>query len=454
LASLRVNQLSFKVNSTMIDYVRITARAGNGGAGVASFLRGRGGRLGRANGGDGGAGGDVYIEATNDLNTLEPYRYVKDCRAGNGKPGASNFRKGAGGEGLVLKVPVGTEVRLSVFGFQLSDNSQSVSQLVSQVTKGQRDKVGEGMQGLKTERPKTGQLNSENRQQITDNRISIYDLVEHGQQVLIARGGDGGRGNAKLRDEFGRRPRAGESGGVGEACQLTLELKLIADVGLIGLPNAGKSTLLAALTAARPAIADYPFTTLEPNLGVLDSSQFSVDSSQAEQTVATVNREPRTDNRPALLVIADIPGLIAGASAGRGLGDLFLRHIERTRVLVHLIDSSQFTVHSSQTEQTAATVNREPRTENQLSVNRELTAVNSLWKNYQTIRNELKAYSEELAKKREIIVLTKIDLVSLSVVEAAIALFAKYRKKVMAISAKTGEGLAKLIEVLLSNCRF
>ena len=370
----------------MVDFARITVRAGDGGDGAGSFHKIKGKRYGKADGGPGGNGGNVYIEASADLSTLETYRYVKDYKAQSGQAGSSFRKRGAGGEDLVLKVPVGTQIKVSNVKEELKEPS------------------------------------------------ILYDLVEEGQRVLVTRGGIGGRGNSQLKDEFGRRPRAGETGEEGETCQAILELKLIADVGLIGLPNAGKSTLLSALTKATPKIAPYPFTTLEPNLGVLNSSQLIVDSSQKENTV---NRELITVNKPAMLVLADIPGLIEGASQGKGLGDLFLRHIERTRVLVHLVDCSQLIVDSSQNEKNKSTVNREPIT------------VNSLWSDYQTVRKELKAYSGELAKKKEIIILNKIDQTDLQVVQGAIAEFAKHRKKVVAISAKEGTGLENLANLIV-----
>lgn len=314
----------------MIDFAKITARAGDGGRGSGSFHKIKGKRYGKADGGDGGRGGNVYIEATVDLSTLEPYRYVKNYKAGNGASGLSNLRRGAEGEDLVLKVPVGTVVTVGT---------------------------------------------------------AEFDLAGRGEQVLVARGGESGRGNSHLRDEYGRRPKAGENGQDGEDVSVTLELKLLADVGLIGLPNAGKSTLLAKLTRALPKIAPYPFTTLEPNLGVLKS-----------------------------IVIADIPGLIAGASQGRGLGDLFLRHIERTKILVHLVDMS---------------------------------GEGNIWQDYQTIRQELKDYSKELAKKREIIVLSKADLASQARAEVVREEFRQHRKRTMVISAVTGEGLAELVGQIL-----
>lgn len=346
----------------MIDYARITVKAGNGGSGSGSFFKIKGKRFGKADGGDGGSGGNVYIEATGDLLTLEKYRFVKDYKAQNGESGLSRRRRGAGGEDLVLKVPVGTVIKIENLKLKKS-------RLLSQ---------------------------SEN----------FYDLAEDGQKVLVARGGEGGRGNAHLKDEFGRRPRVGEKGEEGELLNITLELKLLADVGLMGLPNAGKSTLLARLTRAKPKIADYPFTTLEPNLGVL-----SLTANRLQQTAKISEQNAVSRKR---LIIADIPGLIEGASRGKGLGDLFLRHIERTRILVHLIDITG----------------------------------RDLWQDYKTVRQELKDYSRELLGKKEIIVLTKTDLVPEAVVSASLAVFRKKRKKVLAISALTGEGLSLLVELL------
>lgn len=350
----------------MIDYARITVKSGDGGNGAGSFFHIKGKRYGKADGGDGGNGGNVLLQATRDLNTLEPFRYIKDYKAKNGANGFSNHKRGADGEDLVIKVPVGTSVK---------------------VTEGQRDKVVKGI----------------------ENASASYDLAEDGQRALIARGGRGGRGNSKLRDEFGRRPRAGEPGEEGETCQVVLELKLIADVGLIGLPNAGKSTLLAALTKATPKIADYPFTTLEPNLGVM-----------SESSVQGLVSRP--------FVLADIPGLIEGASKGKGLGDLFLRHIQRTKVLVHLLDVSD--------------------------INSNIEYRNSkLWNDYQTVRNELKVYSKDLAKKKEIVVFNKIDQVEPEDLKNAIEEFAAHRKKVIAISAKEGIGLAELRDLLFKIAR-
>src|SRR3990167_6147725 len=360
----------------MIDYARITVKAGDGGAGSGSFFRIPGKRYGKADGGDGGRGGDVYLLATRDLNTLESFRYVKDYQAKNGTNGLSRRRRGADGRDLVIKVPVGTLVR------------GTTGSMGTTSTKGFDHKKAR-----------------DTRDTFDTRDTLVFDLTQEGQRVLVARGGEGGRGNIHLKDEFGRRPKIGERGKIGEVYHLTLELKLIADVGIIGLPNAGKSTLLSALTAAKPKVAPYPFTTLEPNLGVL--SEFSV------QGLGSSNNLNVSSLATSLsLVIADIPGLIEGASRGRGLGDLFLRHIERTKILLHLID---------------------------------ISGESDKWKDYQVIRNELKAYSKELAKKKELIVLNKIDLIDLHTVDKYVGFFRAKKKKTFAISALKKENLTELV---------
>lgn len=327
----------------MIDFAKITVKAGNGGSGAGSFRHIKGKRYGKADGGNGGRGGHVYFETSGDLNTLEPYRFVKNFDAEYGGSGSSNLRRGAGGRDLVLKVPIGTQITIN------------------------------GLDG------------------------EVYDMVDDNQKVLVARGGEGGRGNAHLRDEFGRRPRVAEVGKPGDEVAVTLELKLIADVGIIGLPNAGKSTLLAALTAARPKIAEYPFTTLEPNLGVL-------------KPTSTPAHQPKS------LILADIPGLIEGANQGKGLGDKFLRHIERTRVLLHVID---------------------------------ISPPNDVTYLYETVRNELHQYGLGLSRKREIIILNKIDLVDSKRIKEAKSYFSRRRKRVFSTSAHTGQGIEELKAFLL-----
>lgn len=349
----------------MIDFAKITVVAGKGGNGAGSFFHIKGKRRGKADGGDGARGGNVYLVVSRNLSTLEAFRFAKEYKAADGGNGLSQNSRGAEGADLEVRVPEGTQVK--VLGTDV-----------------------------------------------------VYDLVEEGEKVLVARAGVGGRGNAHLRDEFGRRPFKGENGQAGEIVALELELKLIADVGLIGFPNAGKSTLISALTSARPKIADYPFTTLEPNLGVLESSLFIVHGSwrrKKDVNKASINNEPLTINKPAKLVIADIPGLIEGASEGRGLGDLFLRHIERTKILVHLIDA----------------------------------AAASHLESYDAIRNELKVYSKELANKKEIIVINKIDLVDKAQLSAIISTFKSKRKRVIAISAKEKLGLSKLVDEIVKR---
>lgn len=304
----------------MIDYAKITVTAGKGGAGKVGWRQNKSIRKGGPDGGNGGNGGSVFLVADPHQNTLKDFQFQKKFAADSGQMGGRNRRAGRAGKDLILKVPVGTMVKTV---------------------------------GTKT----------------------LIDLKESGQKVLIAKGGNGGRGNWVFRSPSLTTPKFADPGEPGETKILTLELKLLADVGLIGLPNAGKSTLLSVLTQARPKIADYPFTTLEPNLGVMDD-----------------------------LVLADIPGLIEGASQGKGLGHEFLRHVERCRVLVHVIDATSKTIK----------------------------------KDYDQVRNELDQHSPALLTKPEIIVLNKIDL-----------LVKKPKfKKALLISAATHQGLELLKQAL------
>ena len=313
----------------MIDFARITIKAGDGGDGRVSFRREKFVPKGGPDGGDGGRGGSVYFETDKDLNTLKPFQFQKVFSAQNGEAGGKNKRHGADGSDLIIKVPVGTVVNKEL------------------------------------------------------------DLVKEDQKVCLAKGGDGGRGNWQFRSPTMTTPRIAEAGIMGEAKQLTLELKLLADVGLIGLPNSGKSTLLSVLTKAKPKIADYPFTTLEPNLGVL--------------------RLTRSN-----LVIADIPGLIEGASRGRGLGIEFLRHIERCKILVHILDGAKLLISEV------------------------------LLKDYQTVRNELASYSTSLIDKPEIVVLNKIDVLNKKQIRTAMTTLKKTKKPVIGISAASHENLEEL----------
>ena len=277
-----------------VDTAKVKVRAGRGGDGAVSFRHEKYVDRGGPDGGDGGRGGDVIFRAVKDLNTLLNFRYKPELSAQNGQAGSKRDRRGKAGDNLVVKVPVGTLVT--------------------------RD----------------GEL--------------IVDLFEDGQEAVIARGGDGGFGNAHFKSSTRQAPRIAELGEDGDEFEAELELKLLADVGLVGFPNAGKSTFLSVVSNAKPEIANYEFTTLTPNLGVADVDDGSI-------------------------LIADIPGLIEGASEGKGLGDQFLRHIERTAVLLHMIDA-----YSDDPAQ-----------------------------KYQTIRQELANYSKELAERPEIVALTKCE---------------------------------------------
>ena len=277
-----------------VDTAKVTVQAGRGGDGAVSFRREIYVDKGGPDGGDGGRGGNVIFVATENLNTLLDFRYKPELKAENGVAGSKRNKRGKSGEPLYVKVPMGTLVRRG-------------------------DEI-------------------------------IADLTENGQEAIVAHGGDGGYGNAHFKSSTRQTPRMAELGEPGDTFEAELELKLLADVGLIGFPNAGKSTFLSVVTNARPEIADYAFTTLSPNLGVADIDDGS-------------------------LLIADIPGLIEGASEGKGLGDAFLRHVERTAVLLHLIDAYSDDVAAS----------------------------------YRTIRNELAKYSSELAERPEVVALTKAE---------------------------------------------
>ncbi|MGQ9471202.1 MAG: GTPase ObgE [Candidatus Aminicenantales bacterium] len=321
-----------------IDQVKILVRAGKGGDGCVSFRREWGVPRGGPDGGSGGRGGNVIIIADETVKSLAYYRFHPINRAKNGGHGRGSNCQGKSGEDLTLRVPVGTVLK---------------------------DEL-------------TGEV--------------LYDFVKPGQSFTVARGGRGGRGNAAFVTPTHQSPREFERGAPGEERWLILELKLIADVGLVGFPNTGKSTLISRISAARPKIADYPFTTLSPNLGVVD-----VNENQS-------------------FIVADIPGIIEGAHQGHGLGIKFLRHIERTRVLVHLIDISPFS-------------GRNPT------------------EDYYVVLRELNAYNSDLGKRKQIIVANKIDLIGKdrTRLRAVEALAQKEGFPFVAISALKGVGLKKLI---------
>ncbi len=319
-----------------LDQAKIYIRSGNGGAGCVSFRREKFIEFGGPDGGDGGRGGDVAVECVDGLNTLIDYRYQQHFKARTGGHGMGKNRSGAAGTGIVLKVPKGTQIFDS------------------------------------------------------DHETLLADLTEIGEHAVLARGGNGGFGNAHFKSSTNRGPRHANPGLPGEERWIWLRLKLIADAGLVGLPNAGKSTFLAAVSAARPKIADYPFTTLHPQLGV-----FAVDGRE--------------------FVLADIPGLIAGAHDGAGLGDRFLGHIERCRVLLHIVDGT--TEHAG--------------------------------KAYRTVREELCAYGHGLAEKSEIVALNKADALASAELKQQVARLRRAAKSSpLVISAATGEGMTKALRAL------
>lgn len=320
------------------DYVKIIAKAGNGGDGAVSFRREKYVAAGGPDGGDGGKGGNVYMEVDSDKNTLIDFRYQKKFKAENGKNGEGAHKYGKSGDDLVIKVPLGTIVKDAESGKVLAD------------------------------------------------------LDELGQRKLILSGGRGGKGNSHFATSTRQAPRFSQEGEKGEEKELILELKLLADVGLLGFPNVGKSTLLSVVTDATPKIADYHFTTLEPNLGVVKSEYG--DS----------------------FVIADIPGIIEGASKGIGLGIQFLRHIERTRLLLHVIDVS-------------AVEGRNPV------------------KDFEIINEELKKYSKKLSTRKQIIVANKIDsMQNIKLYEELEEMANKKGLEIYKISAATGQGVKELMK--------
>lgn len=322
-----------------LDQAKIYIKAGNGGSGSASFRREKFIEFGGPDGGDGGDGGSIIFEAERNLNTLIDFRYAQHFKAEDGKPGTKRKKTGAAGKDLVIKVPVGTQIYEE------------------------------------------------------DNNTLIYDFTKNKERYLVAAGGRHGLGNVRFKSSTNRAPTKKTNGKTGEEFWVWLQLKVIADVGIIGLPNAGKSSLLAAITRARPKIANYPFTTLDPNLGV---SYY--------------------DNKE--VTLADIPGLVEGAHEGVGLGDKFLRHIERCKILLHLIDISE----------------------------------NDLVENYLQIRKELEKYDEDLSKKKEIIVFNKSDLLEEKDIKNKLKTFKnKTKKKFEIISVVADNNLTNLRKILLKN---
>ena len=322
-----------------LDQAKIHIESGNGGNGCVSFRREKYVEFGGPNGGNGGKGGNVIIKCVDGLNTLIDYRYRQHFKAKNGSPGMGSDKTGRSGEDTIIEVPRGTLI--------LEEDNEEV----------------------------------------------IADIIDKDQSLTILKGGNGGFGNAHFKNSENQTPRTANDGENGQEKWIWLRLKLIADIGLIGLPNAGKSTLISTVSEAKPKIADYPFTTLNPVLGIAKYN----------------NNE---------LVIADIPGLIEGAHEGKGLGDRFLGHIERCNLLLHLIDANDSDVINS-------------------------------WK---TVRNEISAYSKELEEKKEIIVLSKSDSIDEAKLDEKLNILKGYTyKDVLKISSVTGKGITSILRILHDN---
>ena len=322
-----------------LDQAKIYIKAGNGGSGSASFRREKFIEYGGPDGGDGGSGGSIILESDRNLNTLIDFRYAQHFKAQHGKPGSKRNKTGANGRDLILKVPVGTQIYEE------------------------------------------------------DNNTLIYDFTKNNEKYLVATGGKGGLGNVRFKSSTNRAPKKKTNGKIGEEFWIWLQLKVIADIGIIGKPNAGKSSLLAALTRAKPKIANYPFTTINPNLGVTYYNGKEV-------------------------TLADIPGLVEGAHKGIGLGDKFLRHIERCKVLLHLIDISE----------------------------KDLVSV------YKNIKFELTTYDRNLSNKKEIIFFNKSDLLQEREINAKLNEFKKkIKSKYEVISVFSNKDIQKIKKMIIKN---
>ncbi len=330
----------------LVDDVTISVKAGDGGNGAITFHPGKGG----PSGGNGGRGGDVYIIGINDIDALSQFKFKKRLLAQDGEPGGRQDKDGRDARDLYIKVPVGTRIAVN-------------------------------------------------------NSNWIYEIVDTNTPFLLAKGGKGGLGNDEFKSSTNQTPRYAEKGQLGQEKKVHLELRLIAQIGLIGLPNAGKSSLLQALTNAHPKIGSYPFTTLEPNLGVMFAG--SNPAVRGEDWSGD-----KIDNNQ--LILADIPGLIEGASIGRGLGIKFLKHIEKTNIIAHMIDITQ----------------------------------DKPLESYKTVREEFEKYNPELLNKKEIIILTKTDLLDKKEIEKKVKIMKKLDKTVIAVSIIDDESLKNLRIVL------
>ena len=323
-----------------LDQAKIYIKAGNGGSGASSFRREKYIEFGGPDGGNGGNGGSIILESERNLNTLIDFRYKQHFKAENGRPGSKKNKTGAGGKDLILKIPVGTQIYEE------------------------------------------------------DNNALIYDFTNNKDRFVVATGGKGGLGNTRFKSSTNRAPKRKTDGGKGEEFWVWLQLKVIADVGIIGLPNAGKSSFLSKCTRAKPKIANYPFTTIDPNLGVLNIN----------------HRE---------IVLADIPGLIEGSHKGVGLGDKFLRHIERCKTLIHLVDISE---------------------KNILEI-------------YLKVRGELSKYDKSILKKEEIVIFNKVDLIGKEKIKEKLKNFKKkIKKKIETVSLITNENLEKVKKIIYKKC--
>ncbi len=356
-----------------VDHAVITVESGKGGHGCVSFRREAHVPKGGPDGGNGGKGGDIIFEASDKLLTLYDFRLKRLYKAGNGHGGMGKQRHGKNADDLIIKVPVGTQIYGQKLIYEESEEKTSATATISE----------------------NSLIAHEEKQETAEEEPEqlLADLTRPGEQITVCRGGRGGKGNEHFKSSTMRTPRFAQKGETGKAWRIRLELKILAHAGLLGLPSAGKSTLLSVISAAKPKIAPYPFTTLSPNLGVL---------------ISPVGEH---------FVVADIPGLIEGAHKGQGLGHQFLRHVERNKFLIHLMGADDISLDDP-------------------------------FAGFDLLNEELALYSPDLAKKKQVLVINKIDLLD----EQSLALLQEKakekKKKILFISALTGQGIGHLLKVM------
>lgn len=388
----------------MIDLVKLTLAAGDGGNGKVSFRREKFVTKGGPDGGDGGDGGSIIIRSVAGMTTLRDYAGVKTYQAQNGGNGGRRKKFGQKGAEQIMEVPVGTVVYL------LAENQVAQKRRFNSLIA--QDLLGGGKYYLEDENQAVPLRDSDDQLTPLQAKLELFTFTDVNQEFLVCHGGKGGRGSVHFKSSVKTTPLEAEYGGFGERKLVQLELKLLADLGLVGLPNAGKSTFLAKMTRANPKIANYPFTTIEPNLGIMN---LSLNRSSQRSSNQNLNQNKEE------LVIADVPGLIEGASQGKGLGLDFLRHIENCRVLMFVLYLDENLIFNEQLS--------------------DLDKAALLWQQYQQLQKELGDYSAELLEKPSLLTLNKIDLYTSEQIDAFRSYFIDKDMNLMFFSTVTGQGL-------------